>query len=343
MKRNNKWNWLVALTAIAIFSIFCTGNAQAWGPLAQTAIAQAAQSAEGMPPITETHNFAIETTMPKAFEYTNEAYANLSYDFTDIMADNVQGWTDYCQVLAWGAAQTAEKTGDALFLHRISENTLERWINELLCDSLLYCVDSPYYDSGLAEVAVMPKLVSDSTAEYTAIFGGDPISGLDTVLAANFQAHVLLGELAIIDSEIFQHNAKTTINVNDWINAMDSSVENVVEYVVNSTQPQTSSNWLASEATYWGAQLLGKIGTLLVATGDASISNRHQMGVYSYRVSLTTPRVNEITVTFLYNVSRNLNENLIVRQMARSLYNLMTEDVFTFSEAGPVPKVHPFS
>lgn len=343
MKRNSKWNWLVTLTAIAIFSMFSTGNVQAWGPLCQTAIAQAAQHADGMPQITGTRNFVLESSMPKVFEYTDQSYANLSYDFTEVMADNVQGMTDFCQVLAWGSAQTAEKTGDALFLQVISANTLDRWVNELLCDSLLYSIESPFLGTAVAEVAVMPKLVSDATVEYTDTFGGEAIGGADAVLAAHFQAHVLIGEQAILDSVIFQNNAKALINGNDWTIAMNKSVENVVDYVISSTQPQTGANWLVSDASHWGTQLLGKIGSLLVATGDAAIANQHSMGVYSYRVDLLTDRVNEITLNYLYNVRRNMGENLTMRQLAGRLYDLMTEDVIEFGGGGAIPELGPFS
>lgn len=337
MKRNSKWNWLVALTAIAIFSIFSAGDAQAWGPLSHSAIAQAAQDTEGMPQTTHGPNFVSESTMPKVFEYTDQSYAKLSYDFTDIMADNVQGMTDYCQVLSWGASQTAEKVGDEQFLHDISRDTFERWVNELLCDSLLLSIESPYYGTGSAEVAVMPKLVSDATVEYTDSFEGAPISGMETVLAAHFQAHVLLGELAVINNENFQKNARRAIDTAAWVNAMDQSVAAAVEYVITSTQPQTGTNWMVGDASQWGSLLLGKIGSLLVATGDGSIANQHSLGIYSYRVDLTTERVNEITVTFLHNVSRNLSEHPIVRQMAVTLYNLMTEPEFGFSYGGEAP------
>ncbi len=337
MKSNSKWNWLVALTAVAILSFCATGTAHAWGPLAQSAIAQAAQSADGMPPITATRNFVLETTMPKVFEYTRQSYANLSYDYSDILRDNVVGMTDYCQALAWGASQTAEKTGDSLFFHRISQNTYTRWVNELQADALLFCIDSPYYGTAVAEVAVMPKLVSDSSADYVAIFGGDAFGGNEAILAAYFQAHVLVGELAIVDSPIFQANANRQLDADNWVIAMDKSVANVAEYVVNNTKAQTAGNWLVGDASDYGAQLLGNIGSLLVATGDASIANQSHLGVYSYRVGLNTERVNEITVAYLYGASRNLSEHPILRRMAMTLYNLMTEDALGFNYAGPVP------
>ncbi len=336
MKNKSKWNWLVVLTAVAIFSIFSTGNSIAWGPLAQSAIAQVVQDADGLPPAALSRNFVIETTMPKAFEFTNLAYAKESYDYTEIMADHLQGMTQYCQLLAWGASQTAEKTGDNQFFIPNSRDTYERWVNELLCDALLYCVDSPYYGTAVATVAVMPKLVSDSAVEYTAIYGGTPFSGQEAILSASFQAHVLIGELAIVDSDIFQGNARRLINTNDWLLAMDNSVENAVEFVINSTQAASGSNWFVGNASEYGAQLLGKIGSLLVATGDASIVNQNNLGVYSYRAALNTDRVNGITIEYLYNVSRNLNEHPIMRRMAHHLHSLMTEDLPDFSYGGPV-------
>jgi hypothetical protein len=337
MKRNNKLNWLVVLSVVAIFSFFSTGSVQAWGPLAQSAIAQAVQDADGVPPATASRNFVIETTMPKAFEFTDQSYAKMSYDFTDIMSDHMQGYTDYCQVLAWGASQTAEKTGDHLFFQPTCRDTYERWVKELLCDALLFCVESPYYGTAVAEVAVMPKLMGDSSGEYVAVFGGDAISGSDAILAAHFQAHVLVGEMALVESPVFQDNAKRLINTGNWTIAMDRSVENAVEYVINSTQAASSSNWMVGDASDFGSQLLGKLGSLLVATGNASIANQSHLGVYSYRVGLNTDQVNEITVGFLYAVARNLGEHPVMRNMARSLYNLMTEDVLDFSHAGPLP------
>ena len=327
MKRNNKLNWLVVLSVVAIFSFFSTGSVQAWGPLAQSAIAQAVQDADGVPPATASRNFVIETTMPKAFEFTDLAYAKESYDFTDIMSDHLQGMTDYCQVLAWGASQTAEKTGDRLFFQPTSRDTCERWVNELLCDALLFCVESPYHGTAVAEVAVMPKLVSDSSIEYAISYGSNDqiISGMEVILAAHFQAHVLVGEMAVVGSPVFQDNARRLINTGDWTIAMDRSVENAVEYVINSTQAASGSNWMVGDASDYGSQLLGRLGNLLVATGDASIANQSHLGVYSYRVGLNSDQVTVITVQFLHDVARNLGEHPVTRNMARSLYNLMTE------------------
>ncbi len=327
MKRNNKLNWLVVLSVVAIFSFFSTGSVQAWGPLAQSAIAQAVQDADGVPPATASRNFVIETTMPKAFEFTDQSYAKESYDFTDIMSDHQQGMTDYCQVLAWGASQTAEKTGDHLFFQPTSRDTYERWVNELLCDALLFCVESPYHGTAVAEVAVMPKLVSDSSIEYAVSYGSNDqiFSGMDVILAAHFHAHVLVGEMAVVGSPIFQDNARRLINTRDWNIAMDRSVENAVEYVINSTQAASGSNWMVGDASDYGSQLLGRLGNLLVATGDASIANQSHLGVYSYRVGLNSDQVTVITVQFLHDVARNLGEHPVTRNMARSLYNLMTE------------------
>lgn len=336
MKNKSKWNWLVVLTAVAIFSIFSTGSTMAWGPLAQSAIAQAVQDADGVPPAALSRNFVIETTMPKVFEFTDLSYAKESYDYTDIMSDHLSGMTDYCQLLAWGASQTAEKTGDNQFFIPNSRDTYERWVNELLCDALLYCVDSPYAGTAVATVAVMPKLVSDSSAEYTAIYGGTSFSGQETILRAHFEAHVLIGELALVDSTIFQGNALRLIDKNAWVLAMDNSVESAVEFVINSTQAASGSGWFVGNASEYGAQLLGKIGSLLVATGDASIVNLNQQGVYSYRARLNTDQVNGITIEYLYNVSRNLNEHPIMRRMAHHLHSLMTEDLPDFSYGGPV-------
>jgi hypothetical protein len=337
MKRNSKWNWLMALTAVAILSFFAAGNSYAWGPLAQSAIAQVVQRADGMPPATASRNFVIETTMPKVFEYTSQSYANLSYDYTDVMIDNLHGMNDYCQALAWGVSQTAEKTGDNVFFHRNSPNAYARWLNELLCEALLTSIESPYQGTGLAEVAVMAKLVSDTSADYTAIFGGDSFSGQEAILAASLQANVLVGELAVVDSPIFQGNAKRIIDVNNWVIAMDKSVADAVEYAVNSTQAASVGNWMVGDASDYGAQLLGRIGSLLVATGDASIAAQHNQGLYSYRVSLNTDRVNEITVQYLFNISRDLDEHPILRHMASSLHNLMTEDTLDFSFVGQKP------
>ena len=265
--------------------------------------------------------------MPKAFEFTDQSYAKESYDFTDIMSDHLQGMTDYCQVLAWGASQTAEKTGDRLFFQPTSRDTYERWVNELLCDALLFCVESPYHGTAVAEVAVMPKLVSDSSIEYAVSYGSNDqiISGIDVILAAHFQAHVLVGEMAVVGSPIFQDNARRLINTRDWNIAMDRSVENAVEYVINSTQAASGSNWVVGDASDYGSQLLGRLGNLLVATGDASIANQSHLGVYSYRVGLNSDQVTVITVQFLHDVARNLGEHPVTRNMARSLYDLMTE------------------
>lgn len=337
MKCISKLNWMVALTAVAIFSFFATGNAYAWGPLAQSSIAQAAQNADGMPPATDNRNFVMETTMPKVFEYTGQSYATVSYDYTDIMGDNLHGINDFCQMLAWGSAQTAEKTGDNLFFHQISQTSYDRWINELLSDALLFCIESPYHGTARAEVAVSPKLVSDTTTLYTAIYGGEYIGGRDTILAAYNQALVLVGELAIIDSPVFQQNARTMLDTSDWVIAMDKSVVNVVEYAVNSTQAQSSGNWVVGEGSEYGSRLLSKLGALLVATADAQIAPRNNMGIYSYRVCLNSARVNEITMTYLYSLARNLHEHPIIRQLARSLYDLMDEDTFGSGYVGPVP------
>jgi hypothetical protein len=338
---NKKMNWLVTLTAIVIFSFFSTGTVQAWGPLAQSAIAQAASDADGMPPITANRNFVIEATMPKVFEYTDHAYAKLSYDFTDIMADNVHGMTDYCQMLSWGASQSAEKTGDFVFFHRISVNTFERWVNELFSDALLFAIDSPYYNTARSEVAVMPKLVSDTSVEYTDAFGGDSIRGLETVGAAYYQSFVLIGEMAVINNENFQANAKRNLNTAQWMMAMGSSVDSAVEFVIDSTQAQTSNNWFVSNANDYGARLLHKIGSILVATGDAAVSGHHQVGVYYYRSQLVSPRVNEITLDFLYGVSRDLDEDPIMRHLAVTLYDLMTINEIDFSAVVELQDKHP--
>lgn len=340
---NRKWNWLVTLTAIAIFSFFSTGTVQAWGPLAQSAIAQAASEVDGMPPITANRNFVIEATMPKVFEYTDHAYAKLSYDFTDIMADNVHGMTDYCQMLAWGASQSAEKTGDAVFFHRISANSFERWVNELFSEALLFAIDSPYYNTARSEVAVQPKLVSDTSIEYTDAFGGDSIRGLETVEAAYFQAVTLIGELAIIDNENFQANAKRNLNTSLWMVAMASSVDSAAEFAMESTQAQTSNNWFVANANDYGARLLNKIGSILLATGDAAVSGNHQTGVYYYRSQLVSPRVNEITLSFLHDTAFDLDEDPIMRHLAVTLYDLMTINDIDISAVVELQDKHPLA
>lgn len=325
MKSNSKWNWMVALTAVAIFT-FAAGNALAWGPLAQSAIANATQDAPGMPMAATSPFFVIETTMPKVFEFTDSSYANLSYDYTDIMMDHLAGPNQFCQALAWGSALTAEKTGDDQLFHDISANSYERWFNELMCDAILHNTYTPYQGTTVAQVAVMPKLVSDSAAEYVSIYGGDPISGSEAIIGAHFQANVLIGELAVFTSDTFTTNAGKAIDSADLIVAMDESVENAVDYVLNSTQAATQSDWLVGDASAYGAHLLGKIGTILVATGDAAIAAQTHQGIYYYRVDLVTDRVNEITTTFLADLSRDLGEDPIMRYMARTLLDLMTQE-----------------
>jgi len=323
MKSNSKWNWMVALAVVAIFT-FTTGNALAWGPLAQSAIANEVQNTQGVPMATSSPFFVIESTMPKVFEYSDSSYANLSYDYTDIMMDNLHGPNHFCQALAWGTAVTAEKTGDENLFYNISANTYERWFHELMCDAILRDGDTNYQT--IAQVAVMPKLVSDASDQYVAIYGGDAIGGLDAVLSAHFQANVLIGELAVFTSEAFNTNSKQIINSADLVLAMDKSVENAVDFVINSTQAGTQSDWLVGDASAYGSQLLGKIGNLLVATGDAVIASQNSQGIYYYRVDLASARVNEITTTFLANLARDLREDPIMRYMARTLLDLMTEE-----------------
>jgi len=324
MKSNSKWNWLVVFSAVAVFSFLVTGNVHAWGPFSQNAIAQTAQQAPGVPAAIGNDLFVYESTMPKAYENTDQDYAATSYNFSDFLFNNLQGMTEYCQALSWGSAQTAEKAGDYLFFNDNSYDNLDRWFNELFCDALLLCVESPYYGMSTNTTAVLPKMVSDASIVYAKEYGDPPFSGIQAVLNAHDYAFVMVGEMVVIEDPQFQANAQHQININDWRSAMNGSVNSCVEYLVNSTQAQSEPVFIPQDVDNLGAVLLSKIGSFLVATGDAAIAAQRELGVYHYRMDLSTSRCNVLTIEFLRETSENEEEDPTMRLMAGRLLELMT-------------------
>jgi hypothetical protein len=326
MKRKRFIECLYPLALFVVLGLIACNPVSAWGPFSHGVIAGAAAETRGMPSAAMGPDYIHQVTTPKALEYTELSYAEFSYNFSQTLISLAGSDDDMTQALAWGSFQTAERSGDSQLFHTLSQNTYQRWLDEILCDALLFSwVDSRWH--GLVDnagVAVRPKLVSDASGVYTAQFGGMPFGGLEALTRTHFQATVMVGEMAVIQNPLVHWRAITRIDIADWDRAMEHSVAAVADYAINGTRGGENNNWMVGNAQDYGSQLLGKLGSTLVATGDATISVSSRDGVWSYRFELTTDRVNEITVTFLGNVARNLDEHPTIRFLARSLYNMMT-------------------
>jgi hypothetical protein len=327
MKTKRFIECVVPLAVCLIIGLSASNPAWAWGPFSHGVIAGEASETRGMPAAATGLDFMHQASTPKVLEYTNLGYAQRSYDFSQYLSDLARTQADETQALAWGSYQTAERAGDIELFHQISQSAYQRWLDEILCDALLFSwVDSPWtrHVDDVA-VAVRPKLVSDASKVYTTRFGGMPFSGLDALARAHFQAVVMVGELAVIRNPLVQEKAVSAIDLNQWRQAMAQSVDNVTAYAISGSRSRADDNWFVGDADDYGTRLLGKLGSILLATGDVSISvSRNNDGVWTYRFLVTSDQVNDVTVSFLRDISRRLDEDPIMRHLAQRLYDMMT-------------------
>ena len=331
MTRNIDISQVVLLVALLLITTMVSLPAAAWGPNAQAVIAEESAMAVGQPKGTGSPEFVSTTVMAKAFEYTDRAYVKLDPMFTVTMGKFGGSGTTLPQILAWGTAQVSEASGDrALF--NSAPSPWERWLLELMVDAnLMNGSWEPDYShiTGAQGVSCRTELLAGTSKVYCQgrKFSA-PFSPAHALARAELRALGMIAEQVVIADPDFQVNAARAVPPRVYRPALDASVAAVASYLAFGHGGGGQNADEAHSFPVWDAPLtlMGKLGNILVASGDAVLERTDIDGVTSFRIAIITNRCNSIARDFLEFTANNPDEDPTIRQLARMLLDAMQPD-----------------
>jgi len=332
MTRKIETKHLFLVATLFLITALASLPVAAWGPYAQAVIAEGAAEALGSPKGTGTPDFVDTVVTPKGFEYTDRAYVKLDPAFTMTMNKLGGSGPGLTQVLAWGTAQVSEATGDR-GLFDSAESPWERWLLELMVDaSLMHGAWEPDYSHILRSqgVACRTALLAGTTKVYCQNRKGKaPFSSIYACQRAELRALAMLADQVIIADEQFQANSFRLAPPYLYSEALNDSVAAAVSFIVFGHGEPNPGGIVPRSISDAPLQLMGKLGSILIANDDAFVGFTETDGVARFSIGILTERCNSIARTFLQDTADNVDEDPTMRLLAEMLVAAMSPDFQT--------------